>query len=87
MIFFDMYFCLMNLFILNRLILQYTLIEANLGNEKFGAGELSHELGMSRSNINRKLRSLNKTSISQLIQEYRLQRAMDMLQQKVSDSN
>jgi len=64
-----------------------TLIEANLGNEKFGAGELSHELGMSRSNINRKLRSLNKTSISQLIQEYRLQRAMEMLRQKVATAS
>ncbi len=59
------------------------IIEANLENEKFGAGELSHELGMSRSNINRKLRSIYKNSISQLIQEIRLQRAMEMLQQMV----
>ena len=66
---------------LNKVI---EIIEANLGNEKFGAGELSHELGMSRSNINRRLSSLQKNSISQLIQEIRLQRAMEMLQQKVA---
>jgi TolB-like protein/AraC-like DNA-binding protein/Tfp pilus assembly protein PilF len=63
------------------------IIEANLENEKFGAADLSHELGMSRSNINRRLRSLQKTSISQLIQEIRLQRAMEMLQQKVATAS
>jgi TolB-like protein/AraC-like DNA-binding protein len=60
------------------------IIESNLENEKFGAGELSHELGMSRSNINRRLKAIYKNSISQLIQEIRLQRAMEMLQQKVA---
>jgi len=63
------------------------IIEANLENEKFGVEELSHELGMSRSNINRKLRSLQKNSISQLIQEIRLHRAMEMLQQKVATAS
>ena len=63
------------------------IIEANLENEKFGVEELSHELGMSRSNINRRLRSLQKNSISQLIQEIRLQRAMEMLQQKVATAS
>jgi TolB-like protein/AraC-like DNA-binding protein/Tfp pilus assembly protein PilF len=63
------------------------IIEANLENEKFGAEELSHELGMSRSNINRRLKSLQKNSISQLIQTIRLQRAMEMLQQKVATAS
>jgi len=63
------------------------IIEANLENEKFGVEELSHELGMSRSNINRKLRSLQKDSIGQLIQEIRLHRAMEMLQQKVATAS
>jgi len=63
------------------------IIEANLENEKFGVEELSQELGMSRSNINRKLRSLQKDSISQLIQEIRLHRAMEMLQQKVATAS
>jgi len=63
------------------------IVEANLENEKFGVEELSQELGMSRSNINRKLRSLEKNSISQLIQEVRLHRAMEMLQQKVATAS
>ncbi len=63
------------------------IIEANLENEKFGVEELSHELGMSRSNINRKLRSIHKNSISELIREIRLQRAMEMLQQKVATAS
>jgi len=63
------------------------IIEANLENEKFGVEELSHELGMSRSNINRRLRSLQKNSIGQLIQEIRLHRAMEMLQQKVATAS
>jgi TolB-like protein/AraC-like DNA-binding protein len=64
-----------------------TIIEANLDNEKFGAEELSHEIGMSRSNINRRLKSLQKNSISQLIQTIRLQRAMEMLRQKVATAS
>jgi len=69
---------------LNKVI---AIIEANLENEKFGVEELSQELGMSRSNINRRLRSLQKNSISQLIQEIRLHRAMEMLQQKVATAS
>jgi len=63
------------------------IIETNLANEKFGVEELSRELGMSRSNINRKLKSIYKNSISQLIREIRLQRAMDMLRQKIATAS
>ncbi len=59
------------------------IIEANLANENFGAEDLSRELGMSHSNVNRKLKSIQKKTISQFIQEIRLQRAMDMLKNKV----
>jgi TolB-like protein/AraC-like DNA-binding protein len=55
------------------------IIEANLENEKFGVEEVSHALGMSRSNIHRKLKSIAKKSLSQYIREFRLQRAMEML--------
>ena len=69
---------------LNKVI---AVIEANLANDKFGAAELSRELGMSHSNINRKLRSIQKKTISQLIQEIRLQHAMEMLQEKVATAS
>ncbi len=69
---------------LNKVI---EVIEANLANDKFGAAELSRELGMSHSNINRKLRSIQKKTISQLIQEIRLQHAMEMLQEKVATAS
>jgi TolB-like protein/AraC-like DNA-binding protein len=65
----------------------FAIIEANLSNEKFGAAELSRELGISHSNINRRLRSLHKKTISQLIQEIRLQHAMEMLQEKVATAS
>jgi TolB-like protein/AraC-like DNA-binding protein len=69
---------------LNKVI---AIIEANLSNDKFGAAELSRGLGISHSNINRKLRSLHKKTISQLIQEIRLQHAMEMLQEKVATAS
>jgi TolB-like protein/AraC-like DNA-binding protein/Flp pilus assembly protein TadD len=69
---------------LNKII---AIIEDNLANDKFGAAELSHELGMSHSNINRKLRSIQKKTISQLIQEIRLQHAREMLQEKVATAS
>jgi TolB-like protein/AraC-like DNA-binding protein/Tfp pilus assembly protein PilF len=60
------------------------IVEANLGNEQFGVKELAREMGMSRSQIHRKLRSLVQKSGSQFIREIRLQKAMDLLQQNVA---
>lgn len=69
---------------LNKVI---AIIEANLANDKFGAAELSLELGISHSSINRKLRALHKKTINQLIQEIRLQHAMEMLQDNVATAS
>ena len=57
------------------------LTEANLTNEQFGVSELAREMNMSRSNLHRKVISITKTSVSQFIRQYRLKRAMEMLQQ------
>ena len=57
------------------------VIEANLSNENFGVSELAREIGMSRSNLLRKIKTSTKLSVSQLIREVRLQHAMEMLRQ------
>jgi TolB-like protein/AraC-like DNA-binding protein len=55
------------------------LVETNLANEKFGPDELAKESGMSRSNLNRKLRKISDQNISQFIREVRLKKAKELL--------
>ena len=57
------------------------VVEANLANDQFGIDTLVEELGMSKSNINRKLRALLNQSTNQFIQSIRLQRAFELLEQ------
>ncbi len=57
-------------------------IEANLSNDQFGIDTLTKEIGISKSNLNNKLRALINQSTNQLIQSVRLQRALDLLEQK-----
>ena len=60
------------------------IIDRNLTNEQFGVKELSNEMGMSRSQIHRKLKKIYQKSISQYIREIRLKKAQNLLQQKVA---
>jgi len=60
------------------------IIEANLSNEQFGVNELSQKMGMSRSNLHRKIKSATGISISQFIQQVRLKKALELLQQTSS---
>ena len=62
------------------------IVENNFSNENFGVEELVREVGMSRSQMHRKLRTLTNKSISQYIREIRLEKAQKMLQQKVGTS-
>jgi AraC-like DNA-binding protein/TolB-like protein len=55
-------------------------IEANLSDPNFGAEELAQISGMSRSNLLKKVRSISGKSINQLIREYRLNKALELLQ-------
>jgi AraC-like DNA-binding protein len=48
------------------------IIEANLSNEHFGVFELAREMGMSRSNLHRKVKTIPNISVNQLIKEIRL---------------
>ena len=57
------------------------IIEENLSDERFGVSELAGKLGMSRSNLLRKLKSLTKLSVSQFIRQVRLKHSMEMLKQ------
>lgn len=54
-------------------------VDVNLTNEQFGVEELARKVGMSRSQLHRKLTSATGQSVSQFIREYRLHRAMELL--------
>ncbi|MFK7971179.1 MAG: ATP-binding protein [Bacteroidia bacterium] len=58
------------------------IVEANMNNEAFSIDILSTEIGMSKANLNRKLRALTSQSTNKFIQSIRLQRAADLLKQK-----
>ena len=57
------------------------IIKENISNEQFGVSELAREVGMSRSNLLRKVKKLTKLSVSQFIRQVRLKNAMGMLRQ------
>ena len=57
------------------------IIGEHLSDEQFGVSELAHEIGMSRSNLLRKVKALTKLSVSRLIRQTRLQHARNMLSQ------
>ena len=66
----------------NEFITKLTnIVELNLTHPPFGVSMLARELGMSRSNLHRKVKSISKVSVSQLIREIRLNIAMEMLNQ------
>ncbi len=55
------------------------VIEENLSNEEFSVEELGREIGMSRSQLHRKLVALTDSSASTFIRNYRLKRAYELL--------
>ncbi|MEQ8471310.1 MAG: helix-turn-helix domain-containing protein [Marinoscillum sp.] len=54
----------------------------NLSNEQFGVSELSEKIGMSRSNLLRRIKSETGKSASQFIRQVRLEEAMTLLSAK-----
>jgi TolB-like protein/AraC-like DNA-binding protein/Tfp pilus assembly protein PilF len=65
---------------INDFLSQVTaIIEQNLANEQFGVSELADAMNMSRSNLLRKVKKETQLSASQLINQIRLKRAMEML--------
>ena len=63
------------------------ILEVNLDNENFGVKELAEEMGVSRSQLHRKIHAINGNSTSQFIREFRLQKAMEMLQKNVATAS
>jgi TolB-like protein/AraC-like DNA-binding protein len=57
-------------------------IEKNLANENFGVDELACEIGISRSQLHRRLKLLTGHSASQMIRDLRLKKAFELLQHK-----
>jgi TolB-like protein/AraC-like DNA-binding protein len=60
------------------------IIEGNLKNEQFGITVLAREMSMSRSNLHRRIKALDGTSVSQFIRKVRLTKALELLQQNSS---
>ena len=60
------------------------ITKANLADEHFGVSELADKMGMSRSNLHRKVHSLLKISISQYLRQKRLEKGLELLQQTPS---
>lgn len=56
-------------------------VDENLTNDQFSAEALARDIGMSRSQLHRKLNAATGQSISQFIREHRLQRGMELLKQ------
>lgn len=55
------------------------IVEANLGDEKFGVKELAKLAGINQSSISHRLNRISGKSLSQFIMEARLRQAMEML--------
>ena len=56
------------------------IVFANYKNEKFGVSQLAAKMGMNRVALYRKVKSKTNKSASKFICEYRLNRALEMLQ-------
>ena len=61
---------------LNQLI---AIVESHIAEEDFGVAELAEAMNMSRSNLLRRVKKAVNISVSQLINQIRLERAMEML--------
>ena len=57
----------------------YKIIEENIDDAQMGVDFISNALAMSKSSLNRKLKSILNTSTNDLIKHYRLQKAAELL--------
>ncbi|WP_242131223.1 helix-turn-helix domain-containing protein [Aestuariivivens marinum] len=60
------------------------ILDANYHNENFGVTELSLAMGVSRSQLHRKLHQIKNTSTSEFIKLFRLEKAYNLLKDDVS---
>ena len=59
-------------------------VKENLQNEQFGVPGLAEAAGLSKSQLNRRLKALTGQSASQFIREYRLKPAMELLKNQTA---
>ena len=59
----------------------YTILNEHLDDSEFGINQLSHEIGMSRASLYRKLEAISSLPVNELIQNYRLKRSTEHLRQ------
>jgi TolB-like protein/AraC-like DNA-binding protein len=57
------------------------IVYTNISNEQFGVSELADAVGMSRSNLLRKVKKATHLSVSQFIRNIRLEQAYELLQE------
>jgi signal transduction histidine kinase/DNA-binding response OmpR family regulator len=58
-------------------------VEDNIANEDYSVEELARNIGLSRSQLHRKLEAISGKSASQFIREYRLERSRELIEKKV----
>jgi signal transduction histidine kinase/DNA-binding response OmpR family regulator len=58
------------------------IIEANLDSTTLSVEKMSEELGMSRTNVHRKLKAITGLATSEFIQDFRLRRAAQLIEKK-----
>ncbi|HEY3402769.1 MAG TPA: helix-turn-helix domain-containing protein [Ohtaekwangia sp.] len=56
-------------------------VDLNLTNDQFSVEDLARNMGMSRSQLHRKLNGATGQSVSQFVREYRLQLSMELLRE------
>lgn len=63
------------------------IMEENIGDERFGVEQLAAEVGMSRSQIHRKMIALTNNTPSHFIRIFRLTRAMELLKKQAATAS
>ena len=58
------------------------IIEDNIENSTFSVEEFSREIGMSRTQLFRKMQALTNQSVSEFVRDFRLKRAASLLEQR-----
>jgi signal transduction histidine kinase/DNA-binding response OmpR family regulator/Tfp pilus assembly protein PilF len=63
------------------------IVEEHIGDEKFGVEQLAREIGMSRSQIHRKMMALTNQAPNLFIRIFRLTRAMELLKKQAATAS
>jgi DNA-binding response OmpR family regulator len=62
-----------------------SIIEENLENDKFSIEVLCEEIGMSRAQLHRKVKAITNQTTTEIIRNFRLQRAADLIIQEAGN--